>query len=450
MRDVPAARTIKTPHWYQTEAIDSLYEYFQSSTGNPLVALPGGTGKSFVIASFIKSILERWPNQRILCATHVKTLIEQNYDELTNLWPLAPSGICSAGLGSFDTSLPIVFGGVQSLVHRIASVGHRDLLLIDEAHLLGPKAESSYQKLIKGLMKINPHLKVVGFSATCWRLGQGSLTDDGLFTDITYDMTTLEGFHKLFKGGFLVPPVPPKDAVSQINLDGVKIDGWHYNAHELDAASNTDKINNQCCEEIVELFKDRHSWLIFTASIDHAEKINSILSGMGVDTEVVHSKKGDEHNDINIKLWKEGKRKCLVNKEMLTTGINNPRCDAIGCLRGMVSSALWVQALSRGTRVYPANAKRDCLVADFAGNTKRLGPINDPKIPRKPGKGNVGTLPLRICKTCGTYNHASARFCWQCGAIFPVNSHLNIQASQEEIVRGLRDYEVIRGGLRIV
>lgn len=437
------------PYWFQQLAIERLYEYFSKATGNPLIALPTGTGKSYVIALFIKSVLDQWPNQRILCATHVKTLIQQNYDELTALWTLAPSGVCSAGLSSFDTTLPIIFGGVQSLVNRIGSLGHRDLLIIDEAHLLGNKSESSYQKLIAGLTETNPYLKVIGLSATCWRLGQGHLTDDGIFTDVALDMTSKDNFNLLLEQGYLLPPVPPTHEVTQIDLSKVKIDGYHYNAVQLDAASNQDSINKACCNEICEIFKDRKSWLIFTASIDHAENINKLLLEAGIDSNVVHSKKGTEHNDATIQLWKDGKIRCLVNKEMLTTGVNNPACDAIGCLRGMVSSALWVQALGRGTRVCPANNKQNCLVADFAGNTKRLGPINEPRIPRKPGKGTPGTVPLRICKSCGAYNHAGARTCSGCGAEFERNTNLDISASEEEIVRGYRNYSVRNGALRM-
>ena len=40
-----------TPRYYQTECKEAIYNYFrEGNTGNPLAALPGGTGKSFIIA----------------------------------------------------------------------------------------------------------------------------------------------------------------------------------------------------------------------------------------------------------------------------------------------------------------------------------------------------------------------------------------------------------------
>lgn len=79
---------------YQSEAIQSIWNYFQSgNSGNPVLALPTGTGKSVIIAGFIKSVFEKYPNQRIMMLTHVKELIAQNFSKLKQLWPQAPAGI---------------------------------------------------------------------------------------------------------------------------------------------------------------------------------------------------------------------------------------------------------------------------------------------------------------------------------------------------------------------
>lgn len=434
---------MKTLYQFQAEAIRALYDYFRHNDGNPIIALPTGTGKSFVQAEFIRSLFEQWPKIRILGLTHVQTLISQNFEELICHWPLAPCGVCSTGLGHHNVSLPIVFGGIQTVVSRVDLLGHRDLLLIDECHLLSPRSESQYQRVIARLREKNPSCKVIGFSATPWRLGQGRLTDDGLFTDVAFDMTSMENFNQLLADGYLVPPVAPTrlksgTELTQFDLSKVHSDGFKYNEKELDAASNQDKLNIQVCREMCELAHDRKSWLIFCASIDHAEQINRILQGLGIYSDVVHSKKDKEHNDRSIRAWKAGTLRCIVNKDMLTTGVNNPACDFIGALRGLVSSSLWVQMLGRGTRIFKESNKNNCLVADFAGNTRRLGPINDPIIPRKKTKnGEPGTPPIRICSECGVYNSASAKHCINCGYEFPVSSKLSNRASEESLIRTL-------------
>ena len=48
-------QTTIIPRWYQLEAIDAVYNYFTRKSGNPLIGLPGGTGKSIIPAIFILS-----------------------------------------------------------------------------------------------------------------------------------------------------------------------------------------------------------------------------------------------------------------------------------------------------------------------------------------------------------------------------------------------------------
>ena len=65
-----------------------------------------------------------------------------------------------------------------------------------------------------------------------------------------------------------------------------------------------------------------------------------------------------------------------------------------------------------------SEGKDDCLVLDFAGNTRRLGPINDPVI-RKPGQRGDGVAPYKVCVACAAYIHAAAVVCPHCKADQP-------------------------------
>ena len=69
------------PRDYQTEAKWSVFKYFENNSGNPVIAMPTGTGKSIVIADLLQTIYQHFPNQRVMMTTHVKELIEQNYDK---------------------------------------------------------------------------------------------------------------------------------------------------------------------------------------------------------------------------------------------------------------------------------------------------------------------------------------------------------------------------------
>ena len=174
--------------YYQQEALDALYNYFLTGQrGNPLIGLPTGTGKSVLPAAFIQGVMKNWPNQRFLMVTHVKELIKQNADELLKVWGNAPLGIYSAGLKQKDTAHPIIFGGIQSMIKHPDWFGHRDIAFVDEAHLVSAEESSQYQTFFAFMKLINPNLKIIGMSATLYRMGMGMITENGLFTDVVYD-----------------------------------------------------------------------------------------------------------------------------------------------------------------------------------------------------------------------------------------------------------------------
>ncbi|MEI8319643.1 MAG: DEAD/DEAH box helicase family protein, partial [Planctomycetia bacterium] len=118
---------------YQANAIAGIYRYFESNKGNPLIVIPTAGGKSLVMAAFIEGVLRVWPDQRILIVTHVRELIAQNHAEMLGLWPEAPAGVYSAGLGRREADARILFAGIQSVHRRAVEIGHCDLVLIDEA-----------------------------------------------------------------------------------------------------------------------------------------------------------------------------------------------------------------------------------------------------------------------------------------------------------------------------
>lgn len=415
--------------WYQDEAVYSLFDYFSRKTGNPLVALPTATGKSVVIAKFIHDALAYYPSTRVLMLTHVKELIAQNAKKLKSIWPQAPVGIYSAGLGRKEVRKPITFGGVQSVANNVEAFGHIDLVLIDEAHLVSPEDETRYQQVISKLRIVNPHVKVAGFTATWWRKKQGALTNDGLFTEICYNRTTPDDFRRFIAEGYLSPLVVPAHLRTKLDVSDVSIQGGEYNSKQLEAAVDTETVTHEALREMCHYGQDRRAWLVFCSGIAHAEHCAAVLNGWGIRTGVVHSKLSTQERDDTLADWYAGKLRCVTNNNVLTTGIDYPAIDLIAMLRPTLSSLLWVQMGGRGMRPSIETQKRNCLMLDFAGNTLRNGPIDDPNIPGRPRPGGGGDAPVKICDSCGNYNHTSVRFCDVCGAEFPTVEKLVNQAS---------------------
>lgn len=437
---------------YQEAAVCSIFEYFISGkTGNPIVAMPTGTGKSVVLGEFIKRALQTYPGTRVMKLTHVRELIEQNADKLRHLWPEAPLGIYSAGLKRKEQGCPITFGGVASVAKAPPSIfGRIDLLLIDECHLVSQKETTMYRAIIDILKSINPSLRVIGFTATHYRLGHGMLTESGgIFTDVCFDLTRMDAFNWFIDQGYLATLIP-RTTAAEFDLSEVHIHGGEYKQDELQAAVDKSEITYAACQELRQWGHDREHWLLFASGIEHAEHVASCLQSLGVAAAFIHSKMSADLRDSRIAGFVAGKYRAMVNNGILTTGFDFPGIDLIGMLRATLSPGLWVQMLGRGTRPVYASGfdlstvegrhaaikngpKQNCLVLDFAGNTRRLGPINDPVLPRKKGKGK-GQAPVKVCEVCGTYNHASVRFCAGCAAEFPKHLKISEQAGTDELI----------------
>lgn len=421
-----------TPRWYQTLAHDAVFEYFdRGARGNPLICLPTGTGKAFVIAMLVRTIMQAWPGQRIIMATDAQELVAQNVAELRAYWPTAPVGVYAAGLGEKDARWPLTFGTIGSMWKLAELFGHVDLLLIDEAQMLSANDAAMYNVFIFELKRRNPNLRVIGFTATPYRLGMGTLLNGGIFTDIAYDITDKEGINRLVDEGYLCKLIAKKPE-AELSAEGVGRRCGEFIESEAQKAVDRPALVDACVREIITygFEEDRKAWLVFAQGIEHIGHIVDCFNSYGIPAVGVHSKMGKGREDA-LAAHQSGRARVIVNNGILTKGYNDKRIDLIGEMRLTNSPGLLVQMRGRGTRVL--SGKTDCLVLDFAGNTKRCGPFNDPYIPKARGPAG-GDAPVRVCDGCGAYHHASVRVCDVCGFEFPREEKLSGLASTEKIM----------------
>jgi DNA repair protein RadD len=402
--------------WYQRAAVDRVIAYFEAGmTGNPLVVLPTGAGKSIVIAAFVREALSRWPGERFLMLTHVKELVEQNAAKLEALLPPGSVGVYCAGLGRKELGSPVTAASIQSAIRPIADGDlDADLVLIDECHLVPKAGEGQYRTAIEQLRARNPHLRVIGLSATPYRTDTGLLTEgDGrIFTDVVIDVPIPRLIHE----GFL-SPLRSKGSRVEADLDGVTVRAGDYAPGELEAAMLGGDLVPRACDDIMRHAVDRSRWLVFASGVSHALAVAAELDARGVSVACVFGETPTAERDATIAAFKRGELRALVNVGVLTTGFDAPETDCVVLLRPTKSPGLYYQMTGRGFRIAPGKA--DCLVLDFGGNVRRHGPVDRIRVDvGKSGSKRPAPAPVKTCPECDEYVALSAREC-ACGYEWP-------------------------------
>lgn len=439
------------PRPYQRETVDSIFNYLREKDGNPLAVLPTGSGKSICIGTLAKECFDYDPNVKILALQHQKELIEQNLEKfLLCSDNQVPAGIYCAGMGKKELNRNFILASIKSVFQIADKLGYIDLIIIDECHLLSPKQNTMYGILIAELKAINPKIRIIGFTATPFRMSTGMLTDDdGFFDDICINVP----IKQLIKDGYL-SPVVSKAAVNTPDLSEVKIRGGEYVESEVEKLYNK-KVSLACYHEFLKYGSDRKSVLVFCSGVKHAESFASMLRSCGETAECISGKTLSLFREQNFNAFKNGKLRFLVTVGVATTGFDAPGTDCLMMLRATKSPGLYVQIVGRGMRTAPN--KTDCLMLDFGGNIERHGPVDLIEVRKAVKKDDQGKNIIvdslitaehlvRKCPKCLTINSKYDEFCISCKMLLPVpGPDLDKVAAQGNIISSeYEDFEIVR------
>ena len=408
---------------YQQHAVEACYRYLRANSGNPAIVCPTGAGKSIILAQICSDAVNLWGG-RVLILAHVKELLEQNADKVKCYLGDDLVGIYSAGLKQRDMHQPVIAASIQSIYKRACEFEPFDLVITDECHLIPDSGDGTYRSFLKDALTINPKLRIIGTTATAFRMSTGMICGpDNLLNEICYEV----GVKELIVKGYLCP-LKSKAGRQKADTSGLHLRGGEFIASEIEDLMDQDALVSSACSEIIEQTKDRNSVLIFAAGVGHAKHIQKLLqqrSGQEVglvtgDTsaperaELLARFKGET---IKADLFGNNKPplKYLVNVNVLTTGFDAPNIDCVVLLRPTNSPGLYYQMVGRSFRIHPS--KEDALVLDFGNNILRHGPVDNLQI--KDRSSGSGDPPVKECPECHSVIHAAYAICPECGYEFP-------------------------------
>lgn len=352
---------------YQQEAVEKTLTHFRKSNSSAVIVLPTGSGKSLVIAE-----LARLARKKILVVTHVKELVEQNHEKYESFGLKA--SIYSAGLKQKSLTQQVTFASVQSLGNNLNALDEEySLIIIDECHRVSGDENTQYQKLISHIRSNNSALKVLGLTATPYRLGMGFIYRFHYYGFVRGDQhAPFE--HCIFElplrymisNNYLTPPKLIDAAITHYDFDSLSKDAFgRFSEKDINQLlKENQRATKAIIDQVLTLSTERTGVMIFASTIQHAQEIQSYLPSD--ETALVI---GDTHNaerDAIIRQFKEKQIKYLVNVSVLTTGFDAPHVDFIAILRPTESVSLYQQIVGRGLRLAPG--KTECLVVDYAAN----------------------------------------------------------------------------------
>jgi DNA repair protein RadD len=408
------------PRPYQIEAFESLDQYLATKAQNPCVVIPTGGGKSIMIAWAIMEWVRDYPAFRVCIVAHRKELIEQNSAELISLWPAGDIGLYAAALRKRNTEAAITFATIDTIYNKWGHFAPFDMIIVDEAHRIPPKGEGKYRTFIKGCKSINPNLRIVGFTATPFRMGCGPICHrDHILNEICYSANVGD----LIANGFL-SKLRSKIGDVQADLSNVeRTKGGDYKEGSLARAVDTPVIVQGAVRSAMQIIKaeNRKSSIFFCVDENHCKDVNFELRKYGVEAPIVTAKTPLAQRERFAKAFVDGAISALININVYTEGFNAKRTDHVVLLRPTLSAALYHQMVGRGLRLFPG--KEDCIVSDFAHCIDEHGPIDCP---------DIGSVKVEVCAKCGDAFSRAVRICPHCGWEIPKELIEKREAEEKE------------------
>jgi len=432
---------------YQLPIHNATLEHLRTKDAKPaFIDASVGAGKTLNIAAIAKHTQEK--GGRVLILARQGELVKQNSEMA---WKCGlKNSIYSASCGSKSTFYPVVFGTEGTIAGALDgdfATTKYDLLLIDECHhvdhqdtTLSIKNNSrkrttkqsddscitqteptQYTKIIMHLLKLNPKLRIIGYTGSPYR-GKETIIGD-FWQKKLYEVPTMY----LVSLGYLVPPVfgfgddahkydlaewTPKDADKGAS---------DYGAKELQAMqrkiTKDKQLTQIIMEEVVGICEARSGGVMITcAGKKHCEQVAEFLPEDS--WAIIVDSTSTKARSQSLTDVRTGKIKYILQIGCLTTGINIPPLSTSVILRRIGSLTLLTQLIGRILRTLEDEdlergfTKIDGLVLDYTDTFESFGDIyDDPMLDNARAAKGKFISETQDCPTCNAVNSIHAVRC---------------------------------------
>ena len=400
---------------YQQQAHDDCILWCLKNTTSCVLELPTGAGKSIIVAEIASTLNKISKGKHVLCIVPSKELLEQNAEKIRATGNEV--SLFSASVGETCLANPLVVGTPVSIKNQLERFGSQFCaVIIDECHKITP----TVKEIIDQLQVFNERLRIIGLSATPYRMNTGyvykhdlqgvalheSKTREPYFNKLIYKITARE----LIQQGYLCQPI-----VGAIHSEHYETLNMQTNAMGNFSKEDIDKayhgkgrLTADIVADVIEQSRDRKGVLFFAATVQHAGEIMESLPPEL--SAIVTGSTSASQREIILLKFKAKIIKYLVNVAVLTTGFDAPHCDVVAILRATESASLLQQIIGRGLRL--SDRKENCLVLDYAENIERHCPDNDvfnPDIKTSNAVDFDDEYLIARCPECGLLNETKPR-----------------------------------------
>jgi len=397
-----------------------------------LIQSPTRSGKSIMMAKVVRDLMRMIPNFRCVILIDRELLVRQLAQTVATVCGFIPGIACGSVSSRKDYGQYCTVASRQTIINDLGRVEPFNLIILDEAHLLGcqdvAKKQTQYETIITTLIGYNKNTRMLGYTATPWGLSYGFLYGDNnketctpWFSELTHKITykeLLDNKRLAPMGGVII-----EDGT---DLSQVSITAGEFNLSELSAEK---------CKHVktvplaVEEYAVDHSFIIiFCIDVKHINEVVEALNDKGIPATAYHSKQKKAAQKKALNGYKSGLYRCIVTALMLAIGFDHAATSCVIWLRDTLSSAFFLQGICRCMTFLPG---KKALLIDITKSSRKhlrykngIFDLDDPivKIPqvkkkdKDRGDEKPREAPFKICEGSTSRAHS----CQECGKPFSV------------------------------